>query len=36
MKMGTNVTAPGAGKVKKVRVAQGDAVKVHQGVVEFE
>jgi len=36
MKMETNVTAPTAGKVKKVRVAQGDAVKVDQIVVEFE
>jgi len=36
MKMETNVTAPSAGKVKNVRVAQGDAVKVNQVVVEFE
>jgi methylmalonyl-CoA carboxyltransferase small subunit len=36
MKMETNVTAPNAGKVKNVRVAQGDAVKVNQVVVEFE
>lgn len=36
MKMETNVTAPNAGKVKSVRVAQGDAVKVNQIVVEFE
>lgn len=36
MKMETNVTAPGTGKVKTVRVAQGDAVKVNQVVVEFE
>jgi methylmalonyl-CoA carboxyltransferase small subunit len=36
MKMETNVTAPGAGKVKSVRVAPGDSVKVGQVVVEFE
>lgn len=36
MKMETNVTAPGTGKVKAVRVAQGDPVKVNQVVVEFE
>jgi len=36
MKMETNVTAPNAGKVKNVRVAQGDSVKVNQVVVEFE
>jgi methylmalonyl-CoA carboxyltransferase small subunit len=36
MKMETNVTACGAGKVKSVRVAQGDSVKVNQVVVEFE
>jgi methylmalonyl-CoA carboxyltransferase small subunit len=36
MKMETNVTAGRAGKVKNVRVAQGDAVKVNQVVVEFE
>ena len=36
MKMETNVAAQGAGKVKSVRVAQGDAVKVGQVVVEFE
>jgi methylmalonyl-CoA carboxyltransferase small subunit len=36
MKMETNVTAPVSGKVKSVRVAQGDSVKVHQVVVEFE
>jgi methylmalonyl-CoA carboxyltransferase small subunit len=36
MKMETNVTAPGAGKVKEVKVAAGDAVKVNQIVVEFE
>ncbi|MGC9157357.1 MAG: biotin/lipoyl-containing protein [Terracidiphilus sp.] len=36
MKMETNVTACGSGKVKNVRVAQGDSVKVNQVVVEFE
>ena len=36
MKMETNVTAQAAGKVKSVRVAQGDSVKVGQVVVEFE
>jgi methylmalonyl-CoA carboxyltransferase small subunit len=36
MKMETNVTAPNAGKVKSVRVTQGDSVKVGQVVVEFE
>jgi methylmalonyl-CoA carboxyltransferase small subunit len=36
MKMETNVTAPRAGKVKNVRVAQGDSVKMGQVVVEFE
>jgi biotin carboxyl carrier protein len=34
--MEANVTAPVAGKVKTVKVAQGDSVKVHQIVVEFE
>jgi methylmalonyl-CoA carboxyltransferase small subunit len=36
MKMETNVTASSAGKVKSVRVAQGDPVKVNQVIVEFE
>jgi methylmalonyl-CoA carboxyltransferase small subunit len=36
MKMETNVTAHAAGKVKTVRVAKGDSVKVNQVVVEFE
>jgi methylmalonyl-CoA carboxyltransferase small subunit len=36
MKMETNVTASNAGKVKSVRVAQGDSVKVNQVMVEFE
>ena len=36
MKMETNVMAPSAGKVKTVRVRQGDAVKVNQILIEFE
>ena len=36
MKMETNVTSPVSGKVKTAKVAQGDSVKVHQVVVEFE
>ena len=36
MKMETNITAPTAGKIKKVNVAQGDGVKVNQSLVEFE
>jgi methylmalonyl-CoA carboxyltransferase small subunit len=36
MKMETNVTAHCTGKVKNVRVAQGDSVKVNQVVAEFE
>ena len=36
MKMETNVSAHGAGKVKNVRVAAGDSVKVGQVIVEFE
>lgn len=36
MKMETNITAPVAGKVKQVTVAQGDGVKVNQVLVEFE
>jgi methylmalonyl-CoA carboxyltransferase small subunit len=36
MKMETNVTAPVAGKVKTIKVAQGDGVKAHQVLVEFE
>jgi methylmalonyl-CoA carboxyltransferase small subunit len=36
MKMETNVTAHSAGTVKNVRVAQGDAVKLNQVVVEYE
>ena len=36
MKMETNVTAQNAGKVKNVRVAAGDSVKVDQVIVEFD
>jgi len=36
MKMETNVAASRPGKVKSVRVAQGDSVKANQVVVEFE
>ena len=36
MKMETSLTAPIAGKVKSVKVAAGDAVKLHQVLVEFE
>jgi len=36
MKMETNVAAAADGKVKAVRVAAGDSVKVNQVVVEFE
>ena len=36
MKMETNVTAHGAGKVKNVRVAKGDSVKVNQVVEQQE
>lgn len=36
MKMETTITAPFAGKVKKVNVAQGDGVKVQQVLIEFE
>ena len=36
MKMETNITAPWAGKVKSVRVKEGEAVKANQVVVEFE
>lgn len=35
MKMETNITAPVDGEVKAVRVAEGDAVKVNQILVEF-
>ena len=36
MKMETNISAPISGKVKKVNIAQGDAVKLNQVLVEFE
>ena len=36
MKMETNITAPVAGKIKNITVAQGDGVKVNQILVEFE
>jgi len=36
MKMETNVTSQIAGKVKSVKVAQGDGVKLQQVLVEFE
>lgn len=36
MKMEANVTAPRAGKVKSIKVAPGDAVKVNQVVVDLE
>ena len=36
MKMQTSVTAPIAGKVKSVKVAPGEAVKLSQILVEFE
>jgi methylmalonyl-CoA carboxyltransferase small subunit len=36
MKMETNVTAHSPGKVKKVRVGPGDAVKMDQVVVDLE
>jgi methylmalonyl-CoA carboxyltransferase small subunit len=36
MKMETHVTAPQAGTVKDVHIAQGDSVKVDQVLVEFE
>lgn len=36
MKMETEIAAPGAGKVKAVPVAPGDAVRENQMLVEFE
>jgi methylmalonyl-CoA carboxyltransferase small subunit len=36
MKMETSVTAPIAGKVKSVKIAPGEAVKLNQILVEFE
>ena len=36
MKMETNITSPGAGKVKAINVGVGDGVQVGQVLVEFE
>jgi len=36
MKMETHVTASHPGKVKAIRVAKGDGVKVDQILIEFE
>jgi methylmalonyl-CoA carboxyltransferase 1.3S subunit len=36
MKMETNISATTAGKLKCIRVAQGDAVKTSQVLLEFE
>ena len=36
MKMETNITAPSAGKIAKINVAQGDAVQGGLVLVEFE
>jgi methylmalonyl-CoA carboxyltransferase small subunit len=36
MKMETNITAPGAGKIAKINVAQGEAVQGGMVLVEFE
>lgn len=36
MKMETSVTAPISGKVKSVKVAPGEAVKLNQILIEFE
>lgn len=36
MKMETNITAPSAGKIGKINVAQGDAVQGNMVLVEFE
>ena len=36
MKMETNITAPGAGKIAAINVNQGDSVQGGQVVVEFE
>lgn len=36
MKMETNITAPGAGKIAKINVKQGDAVQNGLVLVEFE
>jgi methylmalonyl-CoA carboxyltransferase small subunit len=36
MKMETKVSAPSSGKLKSVKVAPGDAVKLNQILIEFE
>ena len=36
MKMETNITAPGAGKIAAIAVKQGDSVQAGQVVLEFE
>jgi methylmalonyl-CoA carboxyltransferase small subunit len=36
MKMETSITAPAAGKIAKINVAAGDAVKQGQVLIEFE
>ena len=36
MKMETHITAPIDGKIKRITVGQGDGVKIHQILVEFE
>jgi methylmalonyl-CoA carboxyltransferase small subunit len=36
MKMETNITAPIAGKVKEIKVKQGDSLQSGQVAVEFE
>ena len=36
MKMETNITAPGAGKIAAIAVKQGDSVRAGQVVLEFE
>jgi methylmalonyl-CoA carboxyltransferase small subunit len=36
MKMETNVTAPGPGRIKSVKAVAGDSVKLHQVLIEFE
>jgi methylmalonyl-CoA carboxyltransferase 1.3S subunit len=36
MKMETEITAPGAGKVGRVLVQPGDAVQGGQGLIEFQ
>ncbi len=36
MKMETRISAPAAGKIKSLKVAPGDAVKLNQILAEFE